>query len=50
VVGTSQIAVDAFGTTLFGMQPRDLDYLVRGAEQGLGIIDLATLSVARGQA
>ncbi|MDO8915924.1 MAG: DUF362 domain-containing protein [Coriobacteriia bacterium] len=50
VAGTSQVAVDAFGTTLFEMKPTDLDYLVRAAEQGLGIIDLALLSVARGQA
>jgi uncharacterized protein (DUF362 family) len=50
VVGTDQVAVDAFGTTLFGMKPDDLDYLVRASEQGLGIIDLAKLTVARGQA
>lgn len=50
VAGTSQVAVDAFGTTLFGMKPGDLDYLVRAADQGLGIIDLSRLAVAKGQA
>jgi uncharacterized protein (DUF362 family) len=50
VAGTSQVAVDAFGATLFGWKPTDLDYLVRAADQGLGIIDLAGLSVAKGRA
>jgi len=50
VAGTSQVTVDAFGTTLFGMKPTDLDYLVRAADQGLGIIDLSKLTIARGTA
>jgi uncharacterized protein (DUF362 family) len=45
VAGTDAVAVDAYGTTLFGMKPSDLDYLVRASEQGLGIIDLARLKI-----
>jgi uncharacterized protein (DUF362 family) len=50
VAGTDAVAVDAYGTTLFGMQPSDLDYLVRASEQGLGIIDLARLKIDGGGA
>jgi uncharacterized protein (DUF362 family) len=50
VAGTDAVAVDAYGTTLFGMQPSDLDYLVRASEQGLGIIDLARLKIDTGGA
>jgi uncharacterized protein (DUF362 family) len=50
VAGTSQVAVDAFGTTLFNMKPTDLDYLVRASEQGLGVIDLSRLVVSERQA
>ena len=50
VVGTSQVAVDAYGTSFFGQRPSDLGYLVKAAEQGLGVIDLAKLTVQKGQA
>lgn len=50
VAGTSQVAVDAFGTTLFGTSPQALGYLVRASEQGLGTIDLGALTVARATA
>lgn len=46
VVGTSQVAVDAYGATLFDMRPSDLQYLVKGSEQGLGTIDLRRLEIA----
>ena len=48
VAGTDQVAVDAYGTGFFGRQPVDLGYLVKAAEQGLGTIDLAKLSVQTG--
>jgi uncharacterized protein (DUF362 family) len=48
VVGTNQASVDAFGTTLFGMKPTDLDYLHLAGKQGIGIIDLAKLSILKG--
>jgi uncharacterized protein (DUF362 family) len=49
VAGTGQVEVDAYGTTLFGMQPTDLDYLVAAQEQGLGTIDLGALDILEGQ-
>jgi uncharacterized protein (DUF362 family) len=48
VAGTDQVAVDAYGATLFGMQPQDLDYLKTAAERGVGVIDLETLRIAEG--
>lgn len=50
VAGTSQVAIDAYGTTFFGMHPSDLPYLVNAAEQGLGEIDLAKLKISKGRA
>jgi uncharacterized protein (DUF362 family) len=47
VAGTSQVAVDAYGTTLFGMKPADLDYLKLAAAQGLGTIDLSKLRIEK---
>lgn len=45
VVGTSQVAVDAYGATLFGLAPRDLGYLAAAEDRGLGTTDLTTLVV-----
>jgi uncharacterized protein (DUF362 family) len=39
------VAADAYGATLFGLQPGDLDYLVAGAAMGLGRSDLAALRI-----
>jgi uncharacterized protein (DUF362 family) len=50
IVGTNQASVDAYGTTLFGMKPADLTYLRRAAAQGIGEIDLAKLTIAKGRA
>ena len=50
IAGTVQASVDADGTTLFGMKPTDLDYLVRAAAQGLGVIDLNKLHITEGRA
>ncbi len=47
IAGTVQASVDAYGTTLFGMKPTDLTYLVRAAEQGQGVIDLDKLDIVR---
>jgi uncharacterized protein (DUF362 family) len=45
VVGTNQVSVDAYGTTLFGMKPTDLPYLVKANEQGIGEINLENLDI-----
>jgi len=39
--------VDAYGTTLFGLKPEDLECLVLGNEYGLGEIDLNKLRIER---
>ena len=50
IAGTGMVEVDAYGTTLFGMQPADLEYLVNAANQGLGTIDLGALDILEGEA
>lgn len=46
IAGTNQVAVDAYGTTLFGLKPTDLPYLVKAKERGIGEIDLQKLKIA----
>ncbi len=48
VVGTNQVAVDAYGSSLFGIAPRDLGYLATAEDQGHGTTDLSTLVVHEG--
>ncbi len=45
VAGTDQVAVDAYGATLFGMQGRDLGYVRIAAEHGFGVMDLGKLKI-----
>lgn len=47
IAGKSIVSVDAYGTTLFGLKPGDLECLVLGNEYGLGEIDLKKLRVER---
>lgn len=49
VVGTSQVAVDAFGTTLFGLKPTQIPYLNKAYQQGLGEINLNKLKIVKQQ-
>lgn len=39
IVSTDPVAVDAYGATLFGIQPEDVGYIRLSHEQGLGEID-----------
>ncbi|MCJ7677317.1 MAG: DUF362 domain-containing protein, partial [Anaerolineales bacterium] len=39
------VAADAYASTLFGLQPSDLDYVVAGAAMGLGRSDLGLLRI-----
>ena len=39
------IAADAYAATLFGMSGDDIPYLKKGAEMGLGMLDLSSLKV-----
>lgn len=50
IVGTNQVSVDAYGTTLFGKKPTDLPFLVTAARRGLGEIDLTKLVIATARA
>jgi uncharacterized protein (DUF362 family) len=47
VAGTNQASVDAYGTTLFGMKPTDLAYLVNAQRRGIGETDLKKLRITR---
>jgi len=47
VAGTSQVSVDAYGASLFGMPPSALEYVVSAAEQGLGVADLSRLRIEK---
>jgi len=39
------VAADAYASTLFGLQPSDLEYVVAGAAMGLGRSDLGSLRI-----
>jgi uncharacterized protein (DUF362 family) len=45
IVGTDQVAVDSFGSTLFGMKGNDLSYVKAGAAIGIGQMDLSKLII-----
>jgi len=45
MVSTDMVALDAYTTRLFDMQPEDLDYVVRAAEMGLGRMDVENLQI-----
>lgn len=47
VVGTDQVAVDAFGASLFGMKARDIGYIRLGHEAHLGTMDIRKLKISR---
>ncbi|MDY6842663.1 MAG: DUF362 domain-containing protein, partial [Thermodesulfobacteriota bacterium] len=45
IVGTDQVAVDAYGATLFEKSARDIDYIANGARMELGRIDIEKLFI-----
>ncbi len=45
IVGVDQVAVDAYGATLFGMKGEDLGVVKHGARRGLGQMDLTKLAI-----
>jgi uncharacterized protein (DUF362 family) len=45
--GRDQVAMDAFGATLFGMKGTDLGYVTAGQKAGLGRMDLDQLTIKR---
>lgn len=47
VAGTDQVAVDAYGATLFGLKGTDIGYVVAGHKAGLGVMDLTKLKIKK---
>ena len=47
IAGMDQVAVDAYGATLFGLKGADLGYVIAGHKAGLGTMDLAKLKIKR---
>jgi uncharacterized protein (DUF362 family) len=46
VAGVDPVAIDAYGTsTLFGMSPSDIGYIVKGYELGLGEMDVNKIKI-----
>ena len=43
IVSTDPVAVDAYGATLFGIQPKDVGYIRKSHEEGLGEIDYTSI-------
>ncbi|MGB7538998.1 MAG: DUF362 domain-containing protein [Anaerolineales bacterium] len=39
------VAADAYATSLFGLTPADIGYIVKGAEAGLGTSDLSSIRI-----
>jgi uncharacterized protein (DUF362 family) len=50
IVGTDQVAVDAFGATLLGKSAADLPFITKAAAAGLGTADYEALKPARADA
>jgi len=50
VAGVDQVAVDSYGATLFGLKGRDLGYLQKAYERGLGQLDYRLLKAKSGKA
>jgi len=47
IAGTDQVAVDAYGATLFGMKGTEIGFIRLGHEAGLGTMDLAKLHIKK---
>ena len=47
IAGVDQVAIDAYGATLFGMQGKDLGYVRVAAEHKFGVMDLGRLNIRK---
>jgi uncharacterized protein (DUF362 family) len=47
IAGTDQVAIDAYGTTLFGLTGADIGCVREGARRGLGVMDLDRLTIRK---
>jgi len=48
VAGADIVAVDAYATRFFDLEPSDVGHIVRAAERGLGTMDLTKVNVING--
>jgi uncharacterized protein (DUF362 family) len=44
IAGVDQVAIDAFGATLFNLDPMEIPYIAEGQKRGLGTSDYASLT------
>ena len=44
IAGVDQVAIDAFGATLFELDPMEIPYIAEGQKRGLGTSDYASLT------
>jgi uncharacterized protein (DUF362 family) len=49
IVSPDIVAADSYATTLFGLTPQDISYIVQGAAAGLGRSDLENLNIEQVQ-
>lgn len=49
IAGVDQVAVDSYGTTLFGLKGEDLGYVKNASEQGIGNMDLSKIKIKKVQ-
>jgi uncharacterized protein (DUF362 family) len=49
IAGVDQVAVDSYGATLFGLKGRDLGYLRKASERGLGQLEYRLLKTKGGK-
>jgi uncharacterized protein (DUF362 family) len=47
VAGVDPVATDAYGTTFFGMEAKDIGHIREAAERGLGKMDLSKLNISK---
>jgi uncharacterized protein (DUF362 family) len=45
IAGVDQVAVDAYGASLFKLKPTDLGYLIKAKEMGVGETDMSKLTI-----
>jgi uncharacterized protein (DUF362 family) len=50
IVGTDPVAIDAYATTLFGLQPAQVPHIAQAAQLGVGQIDLSKVTQKHVQA
>jgi uncharacterized protein (DUF362 family) len=47
ITGEDFVAVDSVSTGLFGLGPKDVPYIMKGQEEGLGVADTARITVRK---